>query len=93
MLNDDIPKYIDGATTLYISKSDTAFENVVHNDIEIPIKYISVCQYNDGEGFYLFGCDKNFNTYTDFFYEDIIEALEDAKRLYRVENIQWMQIN
>ncbi|MVN23496.1 hypothetical protein [Mucilaginibacter arboris] len=86
----DIPKYIDGAKTLYISKSNITFNNVIINDIQTSIEYIVVCQYKDDSGFYLFGCDKNFNTQTDFFYDSIDEALEDAKRLYQVQNIQWI---
>lgn len=79
MLNDDIPKYIDGAKTLYISKSNTEFENVVRNDIKISIKCIAVCQYDDGEGFYLFGCNKDFNTYTDFLYTTLMKRWKTPK--------------
>jgi hypothetical protein len=89
----NIPKYIGGAKTLYISKSDTIFETLFRNEIEIAIEYISVCQYDNNKGFYLFGCDKDFNTHTDFFYDNLDEALEDAERLYQIENIKWTQIN
>jgi len=89
----DIPKYIGGAKTLFISRSDTIFETVLRNNIEVAIKYISACQYDGEEGFYLFGCDEAFNTHSDFFYDDLDEALEDAKRLYQIENIKWTQIS
>lgn len=92
-MQNDIPKYIGGAKTLYVSKSDTIFENVFRNDIEVPIKYISVCQYDNDKGFYLFGCDKDFKTHTDYFYDDLDEALEDAQRIYKIETIKWTQIN
>ena len=75
----DIPKYIGGAKTLYISKSDTGFDNVVRNDVEFLIEYVCVCQYDNEGGFYLFGCDKDFNTHTDFYYDDLDDALDDAK--------------
>lgn len=89
----DIPKYIDGAKPLYISKSDTGFGNVVRNDAEILIKYICVCQYDNEGGFYLFGCDKEFNAHIDFYYDDLDEALNDANRIYQTDNIEWTHIN
>jgi hypothetical protein len=89
----DIPKIIGGAKTLLISKSDTGFDTVFRDDREIVIEFISVCQYDPEEGFYLFGCDNQFNTHTDFYYDDLDEALEDAKRIYQNDNINWTQIN
>lgn len=69
------------------------FDTIFRDNKKIRIEYISVCQYNPEEGFYLFGCDKNFNTHTDFFYDLIDEALDDASRIYQLENIQWTQVN
>jgi hypothetical protein len=89
----DIPKQIGGAKTLFIAKSDTLFETIVRDDIEISIEFITVCQYADDSGFYLFGCDKEFNTHTDFYYDDLDEALDDAKRIYQDDNINWTQIH
>lgn len=89
----DIPKLIGGAKTLFIAKSDIGFDTVIRDDKEITIEYISVCQYDPEEGFYLFGCDKDFNTHTDFYYDDVEEALEDAKRIYQLGEILWTQIN
>lgn len=89
----DIPKYIGGAKTLYISKLDIGFDNLVRNDVEILIEYICVCQYDNEGGFYLFGCDKDFNTHTDFYYDDLDDALDDTKRLYQTDIIEWTHIN
>lgn len=89
----DSPKIIGGAKTLFIAKSDTGFDKVVRDEKEIVIEFISVCQYDLADGFYLFGCDKNFETYTDFYYDDLDEALEDAKRVYQNDNITWIRIN
>jgi len=88
-----IPKIIGGAKTLFIAKSDTGFDTVFREGKEIVIACIAVCQYRPEEGFYLFGCDKDFNSYTDFFYDDLGEALEDATRIYKTDNIHWTQIN
>jgi hypothetical protein len=88
----NIPKQIGGAKTLFIAKSDTHFETVLRDDKEILIEFLSICQYDNDGGFYLFGCDKHFNTHTDFYYEDVDEALEDAKRLYQTDSIKWIQI-
>jgi len=87
------PKYIHGAKALYIAESDTIFEIRTRNDQEVSIKFLSVCQYDDHSGFYLFGCDEEFNTYTDFYFDDIDVALEDAKRLYQIDNIEWKKIS
>lgn len=77
---------------MFITESDTIFEIVTRNDREISIKFLSVCQYDNEFGFYLFGCDEEFNTHTDFYYDDIDEALEDAKRLYQTDVIEWKRI-
>lgn len=89
----NFPKHIGGAKTLFIAKTDTGFETVIRGDKEILIEFISVCQYDHEEGFYLFGCDKDFNTHTDFYYEKLEEALDDAKRIYQLEEITWMHLN
>jgi hypothetical protein len=89
----DIPKIIGGAKTLFVSQSDKGFDIVFRNDKEIIIEFISVCQYDPADGFYLFGCDKNFDTHTDFYYDTLDDALEDAKRIYQLDNIVWTQIN
>ena len=88
----DIPKYIAGAKTLYISKSDIVFDTVFRDNVEVSIEYLSICQYDKDKGFYLFWCDKNFNTIADLYYEDLNEALEDAKRIYQTDNLEWIQI-
>ena len=91
MLN-EIPKQIEGAKTMYIAKSDTHFEVVCREDKDILIEFLSICQYDRDEGFYLFGCDIDFNTHTDFYYEDVNEALVDAIRLYQTDIINWIQV-
>lgn len=52
--------------------------------------YIAVCKYDTDGGFYLFGCDKDFNTQTDYLYDALDEALKDAERIYEIENIKWI---
>jgi hypothetical protein len=88
-----IPKIIGGAKTLFIAKSEIGFDAVIRDNREIAIEYISVCQYDPEEGLYLFGCDKDFNTHTDFYYDTVEDALDDAKRIYHIENIEWTQIS
>jgi hypothetical protein len=89
----EIPKIIVGAKTLFIAKPDIGFDTIFRYNKEIRIEYISVCQYDPEEGSYLFGCDKNFNTHADFYYDLIDEALDHASRIYQLENIQWTQVN
>src|SRR5688500_12998465 len=37
---------------------------------------LAICQYEGEDGFYLFGCDENWHSFTDTWHE----TLEDAKR-------------
>lgn len=88
----DIPKYIGEAETLFVAKFDKAVASFLRDNKSIDIVLIAVCKYDNENGFYLFGCDKNFETFSDFFYEDIDGALDDAKRFYQVDDIKWIQI-
>ena len=78
---------------MFVAMDETGFDSVLRDDREICIEFISVCQYDPEEGFYLFGCDKDFNTHTDFYYDTLDDALNDAKRIYQLDNIEWTQIN
>ena len=89
----NIPPNIGGAKTLLVARLGTGFATVIRGNKEIAIEFISVCQYNPGKGFYLFGCDIEFNTQTDYYYDDLEEALDDAKRIYQLDKIVWAKIN
>src|SRR4051812_6562307 len=90
MLN-DIPNIIGNAQTLFIAETDGLFDLVDRDGKKIEIIFIAVCQYDPHEGFYLFSCDKDFNTYTDYYYDSLDEALDDAKRVYNLKQINWLQ--
>lgn len=92
MLKDEIPKIIGGANALFVAKSEIGFDFLFRNNIQIRINYISICQYNLDEGYYLFGCDEKFNTHSDYFFDNIEEAKDDAKRIYKTNNIIWSKI-
>ena len=87
----DVPNTINSAKTLFIAETDGVFDLVERDRQQIEIVFIAVCQYSPNEGYYLFGCDSDFNSHTDFFYEELEEALEDAKRIYDLEQINWRQ--
>jgi hypothetical protein len=87
----DIPNTIDNANTLFIAETEGLFDLLDRDGKQVEIVFIAVCQYDSSEGFYLFGCDKDFNTHTDYYYDDLNEALEDAKRVYNLEKIDWRQ--
>jgi hypothetical protein len=88
----ETPTYIGGAKTLFITKSETYFEHILRNDIEIAIKYLAICKYENESVFYLFGCDNEFNSHTDYLFEEIEDAFEDAKGIYKTENFNWIKI-
>jgi hypothetical protein len=87
----DIPNKIGSAKTLFIAETDGVFDIVERNDEKIEIVFITVCQYDADNGYYLFGCDKEFGTHTDFYYDDLEEALDDAKRIYDLKQIKWRE--
>jgi hypothetical protein len=87
----EVPNSIGSAKTLFIAETDGIFDLVQRNLQEIEINFLAVCQYNSDEGYYLFGCDNDFNTHTDFYYDELEKALEDAKRIYDLEQINWKQ--
>lgn len=87
----DIPNIIGNAKTLFIAETDGLFDLVDRDGKQVEIVFIAVCQYDPDEGFYLFGCDKDFNAHTDYYYDDLDEALDDAKRVYNLKQINWRQ--
>lgn len=87
----DIPNIIGNAKTLFIAETHGQFDLVERNGKKVEIVFIAVCQYDPEEGFYLFGCDKDFNTLTDYYYDELDEALDDAKRIYNLKLINWRQ--
>lgn len=87
----DIPNKIGSATTLFIAETDGLFDIVERNGKKIEIVFITVCQYEADDGYYLFGCDKEFSTHTDFYYDELEKALDDAKRIYDLKEINWRQ--
>ena len=87
----DIPDIIGNSKTLFLAETHGIFDSVERDGKKIEIVFIAVCQYDPEEGFYLFGCDKDFNTLTDYYYDDLDEALDDAKRIYNLKQINWRQ--
>ncbi|HEX6333934.1 MAG TPA: hypothetical protein VFZ78_06890 [Flavisolibacter sp.] len=87
----EVPNTIDNAKTLFIAEPDGVFDVIERDGRKVEIVFVAICQYEPGEGYYLFGCDKNFNAHTDFYYDELENALEDAKRVYDLEHISWRQ--
>lgn len=82
---------IGNAKTLFIAETEGVFDLIEREGRIVEIVFITVCQYEPEEGYYLFGCNKDFNTYTDFYDDELEEVLDDAKRIYNLKHINWRQ--
>jgi len=55
----------------------------------VPIAGLAICQHASETVFYLFGCDKEWNTLTDTWHQTIQEAIEQAEFEYRGSKQTW----
>lgn len=86
-----VPNLIGNSKPLFIAETGGVFDLIERDGEKVEIVLIAVCQYNKDEGYYLFGCDKDFKTHTDFYYDELNDALEDAKRIYGLKEINWKE--
>lgn len=50
---------------------------------------LAICQYEDDSGFYLFGCDQDWQTLTDTWHETIKAAKDQAEFEYEGVTATW----
>ncbi|WML48518.1 hypothetical protein RCG23_25410 [Neobacillus sp. PS3-34] len=91
-----IPSELDGAKVIQYTK------NVVSNDFgfvlyqeestkkKVKITGIAIAKYEDGEGFYLFSCDLNWQVIGDYFFFSLDEAIKDASDGFGVKKNDWL---
>ena len=53
---------------------------------------LAVCQYAQDGGFYLFGCDADWQVVTDTWHETLADAQEQAEHEYTGITCTWTQI-
>jgi len=94
----EIPKIIGGADVVIYTTIDekqffTNDTSVFYSGSKNAICGLAVCKYNGHDGYYLFGCDKDWSSLTDTWHEKIEDAKEQAESDYIGINETWKSIN
>jgi hypothetical protein len=55
----------------------------------VNITALTIAKYDDGEGYYLFSCDLNWNVIGDLFFYSLEEAETYACRDFGIEEKDW----
>ncbi|QOR67319.1 hypothetical protein IM538_04040 [Cytobacillus suaedae] len=90
----NIPDELDGAKVIQYTKNSTQNEfgvvNIISEDNEVidvcPITALAICKYSDGNGYYLFSCDLNWEVVGDTFHYSLEEAIDFAD----VKETEWL---
>ena len=53
---------------------------------------LAICQYEGEDSFYLFGCDKDWQTITDSWHQTLAEAKRQAEFEYECIGKTWVEI-
>ena len=53
---------------------------------------LAICHYDGEAGYYLFGCDSNWNAVTDTFHETIEQAQAQAEFEYQGVTATWQKV-
>lgn len=56
-----------------------------------PTVGLAICKYENEDGYYLFGCDLNWESGTDTLHESVEEAIEQAEWEYGDLSGAWMK--
>jgi hypothetical protein len=85
------PIKIDNATVIEWAWSDTPFGHVPCGDAAIPIHGLALASY-DGKQFYLFSCDKEWDTVQDSVYPTLNAAKEGLPVQYKKVIANWIRV-
>ena len=90
-----IPEIIGGAKTLLYIELDQRHiktgntRHIVNGKTAEGISGLAICQYDNEEGIYLFGCDEGWNTITDTWHNSVEEAKKQAEFEYANTATTW----
>ncbi|MDJ0916089.1 MAG: hypothetical protein QNI95_21155 [Desulfobacterales bacterium] len=90
----DVPKTLDGAKVLSVTKTETDFG--VAGTIKggsVAIAALVIAQYTNSQKTYLFACDKEWNVAGDLLYASVEDAPKHAERHYKTEPLEWMDVS
>ena len=90
------PDIIGGAKVLlYVSiEGMKPIGRVEHIHIEKSVKptvRLAICKYENEEGYYLFGCNSNWDSVTDTLHETLEDAIEQAEWEYEGLSGIWLK--
>ena len=93
------PAKIDGAEILQyliIDSSHKFTEQTKHykkGELIKPMYALAICTYNEEEGFYLFGCNDEWESITDTFHDTVKDAMHQAEFEYSGTTNSWIKVN
>ena len=89
------PKEIDKARVVLYTFIDERHKHtgnckqIVAGVLVVAASGLAICQYESDDGFYLFGCDENWNTLMDTWHETLKDAKAQAEFEYEGVNVTW----
>lgn len=85
------PDILDGAKVLFFTLKDDygIMYDTTGNAVEY-FKYLAICKYDNGEGYYLFKCNEEYEVVSDSLWESINMCMGVANTSYG-ENILWIE--
>ena len=94
----NVPKIVGGARTLYYTFIDDRHQrtgntmHVVGGNVIEKINGLAICKYDNDAGYYLFGCDENWDSITDTYHDSVEEAKEQAEFEYLNSFETWIKV-
>lgn len=85
------PDVLDGAKVLFFTpKDDYGIMYDTTGNAAAYFKYLSICKYDNGEGYYLFKCNEEYEVVSDSLWESIEMCMGVANTSYG-GNILWIE--
>jgi carbon monoxide dehydrogenase subunit G len=91
-----VPDEIGGARVLYFIITGSTIrpagntKQIVGGTLLGPAYGLAICKYENESGYYLFGCDNNWNSITDTHHETIEDAIDQGEFEYEGTRNKWM---
>jgi len=93
-----IPADIGGAKVVCYTQIDSRHQytgntkQIANGDVLGPATGLAICQYEGEEAFYLFACDKNWNSISDSWHESLSDAKAQAELEYQGTLLTWIAV-
>ena len=89
------PDMIDGSRVIRWSVIDPRHHptgncrHIIRGKLQGPVAGLAICQYQGKDGYYLFGCDSNWDCLTDTWHDSLEDALSQAEFEYEDVSKTW----